>query len=129
MRSVLIDTQVLLWFAEGDDRLSSKALECIVDGNNRLLVSIVSIWEASIKISLGKLKLKESLQELVDKQISVNRMQLLPLSLDHTYAVEKLPFVHRDPFDRLLVVQAKLEKLSIVSSDEVFDSYKVARVW
>ncbi len=129
MSSILLDTQALLWFAEGDSKLSKKSLQSVVDGKNTLLLSVASIWEIAIKSSLGKIKLKESLPELIDKQISINRVQLLQISLEHVCAVEKLPFIHRDPFDRLLAAQAKIEKLHIVSSDAVFDAYKVNRIW
>jgi PIN domain nuclease of toxin-antitoxin system len=125
----LLDTQAFLWYAADPAQLSSKALDKIENGGNELWVSIASLWEISIKLSIGQLTLKERLEKLVDKQISINRIQLLAITHLHTFAVQKLPFHHRDPFDRLLVAQATLEKFPIISSDLAFDSYRVARIW
>lgn len=129
MSGLLLDSQVLLWFAGDESRLSKKALAALLDGKNELWLSIASIWELSIKLSIEKLRLKEDLETLIEKQISNNRLQILTISLAHTYAVQKMPFNHRDPFDRILVVQAQIENLKLVSSDEVFDAYGIKRIW
>jgi PIN domain nuclease of toxin-antitoxin system len=129
VNGLLLDSHAFLWFAGDDDHLSVSARETIIDGNQPLWISIASLWELSIKISLEKLKLKESLEELVKKQVDTNRLQILALSPQHTYALQRLPFHHRDPFDRLLIVQARIENLKLVSNDETFDKYKVERIW
>ena len=82
-----------------------------------------------IKLSLGKLQLKTALPELVEDEVKQNKIELLPLDLSHIYALSNLPNHHRDPFDRLLIAQAKSEELVIISIDEKFDGYDIERLW
>jgi PIN domain nuclease of toxin-antitoxin system len=125
----LIDTHVLIWWTGEPTRLSSLAHEFLVDSNNEPVLSLVSIWEMQIKLSLGKLTLKMPLPELVEDEIQHNRLNLLPIELSHIYALSDLAHHHRDPFDRLLVAQAFREKLPIISIDGKFDVYGVQRLW
>ncbi|GAB4461483.1 MAG: hypothetical protein OHK0041_25350 [Anaerolineales bacterium] len=83
----------------------------------------------AIKISLGKLRLKQPYETFISQQLALNGIGILNISLSHTAAIATLPFHHRDPFDRLLVVQAKSENMVLVSADPVFDAYGVERVW
>ncbi len=129
MTDVLLDTHTMLWFLWDDSRLSGPAKSLIEDANNRNLVSIASCWEIAIKVGLGKLDLGEPSRSFLPRAIARNNFELLPISLDHTTMVEGLATHHRDPFDRLLIVQAMAEGLSLVSADTVFDQYGVSRLW
>jgi PIN domain nuclease of toxin-antitoxin system len=93
------------------------------------LVSAGSLWEMAIKVSLGKLKLAEPFGQLIPRELTRNGFQILPLSIAHVEVVSSLPFLHRDPFDRLLVAQSQVEGFPIISSDQVLDGYGVRRLW
>jgi PIN domain nuclease of toxin-antitoxin system len=129
MTDVLLDTHTMLWFLWDDSRLSGSARSLIEDANNRKLVSIASCWEIAIKVGLGKLDLGEPSRSFLPREIARNNFELLPISLDHATMVEGLVAHHRDPFDRLLIAQAMVEGLSLVSADAVFDQYGVSRLW
>jgi PIN domain nuclease of toxin-antitoxin system len=124
---VLIDTHVFIWWTSDIKKLSVGAYNLLQDPSAEVIVSLISIWEIQIKASLGKLQLKSTLQEVIEDEINRNRIELLPLS--HIYALSTLPHHHRDPFDRLLVAQAFVENLSIISIDEKFDAYGISRIW
>jgi PIN domain nuclease of toxin-antitoxin system len=126
---VLIDTHVFIWWTSDAQKLSFPVLNLIGDPNTEVILSIVSIWEMQIKLSLGKLQLKTALPELVEDELKRNRIHLLSIDLSHIYALSNLPNHHRDPFDRLLIAQAQSEALIIISIDEKFDSYEVERFW
>jgi PIN domain nuclease of toxin-antitoxin system len=91
--------------------------------------SIASVWEMQIKLQLGKLNLNSSLPVLIDNQQRVNNLQLLPIELVHIWGLTNLPNYHRDPFDRLLIAQAIVEQIPLVSIDSVFDNYPIQRLW
>jgi PIN domain nuclease of toxin-antitoxin system len=129
MKSLLLDTHALLWFLWADARLSSEAKSLIEDAGNRKLVSIASCWEIAIKVGLKKLDLGESSRTFLPREIARNNFDLLPIALDHATAVEGLPMHHRDPFDRLLIAQATMDRLSLVSADGAFDQYGISRLW
>ena len=126
---VLIDTHVFIWWTSDVTRLSSRVNDLLLDPSTEVVLSIVSIWEMQIKLSLGKLQFKTNLQELIDDEISRNKIELLSLSLSHIYALSNLPQYHRDPFDRILISQSIDTNLQIVSIDEKFDAYGVNRFW
>ena len=126
---LLLDTHTLLWWVEDDPQLSPLARHQIVDECNDCLVSLASAWEMAIKAGLGKLKLAVSVQRYFQEQLAPNNFQLLPISLEHVTLVERLPLHHRDPFDRLLIAQAKCDGLALVSADPMFDEYGISRVW
>ena len=125
----LLDTHTFLWFIAGDNQLSPTARKLIENPTNLSFLSIGSFWEIAIKVSLGKLTLHQPFDELFSAQLVINGIDLLGLDFRHTVAVAKLPFHHKDPFDRMLIAQAQLEKLRIVSKDSVFDEYAITRVW
>lgn len=129
MTNLLLDTHTMLWFFWNDSRLSGGAKALIEDADNRKLVSIASCWEIAIKVGLGKLDLGEPSRSFLPREIARNNFELLPISLDHATMVEGLVAHHRDPFDRLLIAQAMVEGLSLVSADVVFDQYSVSRLW
>jgi PIN domain nuclease of toxin-antitoxin system len=126
---LLLDTHSFLWFIGGTSELSDLAKSLIQDSDNDVLLSIASLWEIAIKVSLEKLSLGKSFGELIPQQIAENSIRLLNISIAHTVAVTTLPFHHRDPFDRLLIAQAMVEKIPIVSRDRVFDAYEIERLW
>jgi PIN domain nuclease of toxin-antitoxin system len=110
-------------------KLSPCVSKLLTDANTEAILSIASIWEMQIKLSLGKLTFKTALPELVEDEVKRNQIELLPIDLFHIYALSNLPNHHRDPFDRLLIAQAMNEKLTIISIDEKFDGYEVERLW
>lgn len=126
---LLLDTHSFLWFIMGSERLSAKAKFLIEDINNQKFISIASVWEMAIKVSLGKLTLEKSFAEIIPSQIHSNGFGILDLKLEHAMKVSELPFFHRDPFDRLLIAQALTEQIAIVSLDTKFDSYQTERFW
>ncbi|HEX8671487.1 MAG TPA: type II toxin-antitoxin system VapC family toxin [Longimicrobium sp.] len=126
---LLLDTHTVLWFLEGNPRLSRTARDLIEDLSNERLFSAAGAWEIAIKVSLGKLELHVPYERLVPGQLLANGIALLPLLPEHLTGVLALPFHHRDPFDRMLVAQAFAEEAVLVSADPVLDAYGVRRVW
>lgn len=126
---VLIDTHVFIWWTSDYKNLSLSVYNLLCDLNTEVFLSIVSIWEMQIKLSLGKIQFKTPLPQLIENEVKRNKIQLLPIDLSHIYALSDLPNYHRDPFDRLLIAQAKSEKLVIISIDEKFDGYEIERLW
>lgn len=125
----LLDTHTFYWFIEDNPRLSATAKAFIVDGTNEVLLSVASLWEMAIKISLGKLTVSGSFAPYITQQMNASNIGLLDISLEHVAAVVALPFHHRDPFDRLLIAQALVEQIPLISVDSVFDAYAVRRLW
>ena len=125
----LLDTHTFFWFIEDNPRLSATAKAVIVDGTNDILLSVASLWEMAIKISLGKLNVSGSFEPYITQQLAASNIGLLDISLLHVAAVVTLPFHHRDPFDRLLIAQAQVEQIPLISVDPAFDSYAVHRLW
>ena len=126
---VLMDTHVFIWWTSDVKKLSSLVHNLLLDPSTEAVLSMVSIWGMQIKSSLGKLQFKTALSELVDDEINRNRIELLPLSLSHIYALSNLPNHHRDPFDCILIAQSIDEDLQILGIDEKFDAYGVKRLW
>ena len=123
MGRYLLDTHVVLWWAEGDAKLSPKHIELLRDETNEIYLSVVSAWEVSIKASQGKLHISQ--EPLPYFQQIANRCQftVLPVQLSHAAGVYRLPKVHNDPFDRLLISQARSENLTVLSDDALFTKY------
>ena len=126
---LLLDTHALLWFILNDRRLSPDARSLMMDSSNDLLISPASVWEIAIKISLGKYSLEEPFEEFMELQIAKNDLTLLPITVTHAAVVARLPFHHRDPFDRLVIAQAITEQVPVISRDVAFDAYSVTRTW
>ena len=129
MISLLLDTHATIWFWQDDPRLSRQAKSMIEDPGNRKRVSIATCWEIAIKVALKKLHLGEPSRPYLQRLIAQNHFDLLPITLEHATAVEGLPLHHRDPFDRLLIARAIIEKRPILSADVAFDAYPVQRIW
>lgn len=126
---LLLDTHTFIWWVNDSKRLSSKSYEMIIDPENDLLLSLISIWEIQIKSQLGKLSLAAPLAEIIERQLQINKLQLLSLELNHIYTLNQLAHHHQDPFDRLLIPQSIAEQLVLVSKDAIFDRYNVQRIW
>jgi PIN domain nuclease of toxin-antitoxin system len=127
--NILLDTHAFLWFVDDSPRLSQSARILIESENSQPFLSAASLWEIAIKISLGKLTLKQPYEIFIPQQLALNGIGVLNIAMEHTAAIATLPFHHRDPFDRLLAVQAKIEDMTLVSADPIFDSYGVKHVW
>ncbi len=126
---LLLDTQALLWFLEGSARLSSRARQTIEDLGNERLFSMACAWEIAIKVSLGKLHLHVPFSDLLPRQVQANAIELLPIRPARVAEVIGLPFHHRDPFDRMVAAQARVEGAVVVSSDPLLDAYGTVRIW
>jgi len=125
---VLMDTHAILWFFKDDKRLSKTAVDIIYNLDNRIYVSIASVWEFAIKLSTAKLSFDGGIDKFVDT-IYDNEFELLNLSLGHTKLIANLPFIHRDPFDRMIIAQAMLESMMIITIDENISKYDVGVIW
>ena len=124
----LLDTHVLIWFLAGDDTLSEKSKDIIENQENIKLVSIASVWEIAIKISLKKFKFDKGFKKFLDL-IEDNGFEIIPMSFDHALTVSTLEFIHRDPFDRLIISQALTDDLIIITKDEYIEKYDVKTIW
>lgn len=124
--NLLLDTHVFLWAIDDHPKLSDKARAAIIDGRNVVFVSAATAWEIAVKKSIGKLSAPSEnyLQEL-----QIHRFTPLNITSEHALAVEQLPSYHRDPFDRLLVAQAQLEKLTLITRDSRLDAYDIPILW
>lgn len=127
--SVLVDTHAFLWMTVEPERLGSVARARIEDPASRVLLSLASVWEIAIKESLGKLELPAPVGSFVEEQLALTRTAILPISFGHAVRVAELPWHHRDPFDRLLVAQALVDRIPLLSTDVSLDPYGVERLW
>jgi PIN domain nuclease of toxin-antitoxin system len=123
----LIDTQSFIWFFENNSRLSA-SVRLYMEKRNRLVVSVASFWEITIKTSLGKLIIPEKIEGFMDKALA-NGFKILPIEREHLIVLSNLELIHRDPFDRIIIAQAIAEGMPLVSSDDVFKLYPVNCVW
>ncbi|MGH9359371.1 MAG: type II toxin-antitoxin system VapC family toxin [Terriglobia bacterium] len=126
---LLLDTHAFIWWAGNDPSLTMPARTSIADTTNEIFLSAVSTWEMAIKIAIGKLVLAGPLDTFVSSQLSQYQFKPLPVTYDHTYRVGMLPQHHRDPFDRLLIAQAMVENLILLTCDPQFGSYGVQTLW
>lgn len=129
MTRVLLDTHALLWWCTADPRLSARARHLITDPATEVLISAATGWEIAIKAALGSLPLNETPEALVRRETSVNGMRELPIDMRHALHVFQLPPLHKDPFDRILVSQAIIERLPIVTDDRQIRKYGVPVEW
>ena len=126
---LLLDTHTLYWFIEGNRQLSPQARTVVGDPANEILFSPASYWEMAIKISMGKWRLNRPYEEFLNVGLLQYGFSVLPIQPAHTAGLIGMPFHHKDPFDRLLVAQALVEQLPIVSADEQLEAYGVTRIW
>ncbi|VFM98465.1 MAG: PIN domain nuclease, a component of toxin-antitoxin system (PIN domain) [Candidatus Kentron sp. G] len=122
---LLLDTSVFLQFIAGSDRLGGKARALMGDFDNALVLSVASLWEMAIKTSIGKLELLKEFDSLIPEKLEENEIEVLPIRLAHLSQMMKLPFHHRDPFDRLIIAQSIAEDLPLIARDGVFKKYPV----
>lgn len=122
---LLLDTHVFLWLNTAPERIPSAAYEACRDPQNQLYLSHVSPWEIQIKQQIGKLHLRAALAELIETQRRANGLSMLPIELPHIYALSQLPFHHSDPFDRLLIAQARSEAMVLITADRKISLYDV----
>jgi PIN domain nuclease of toxin-antitoxin system len=128
MTQVLLDTHALVWWLEAKENLSRKAKETIEDAETSVLVSAASGWELAIKTQIGKFK-SGALVRLLEREIQKEGFMELAISMQHALRAGSLPAVHKDPFDRMLIAQALVENVPVVSNDKIFDRFSVRRVW
>ena len=119
--NLLLDTHVLLWWLDDDPTLGEKARDMITDGSNLAFVSAAVIWEIRIKEAIGKLSIPKNFKGVLDQQ----PFEMLDITAEHAHMISALPLYHRDPFDRMLIAQAKVERLSLVTRDVHFKKYKI----
>ena len=128
MESYLLDTHAAIWFFNGSETLSKTADRIIRDFSNPIYLSIVSVWELAIKISVGKMAFNDKTTGFV-RLAEKNEITILPIKIAHITALETLPLLHRDPFDRLLIATAISEKMTFISADKNIAKYNVPLVW
>ena len=128
MSDLLVDTHTLLWWVSDDERLSSVARDAIL-GAARVAASDVSLWELTVKATIGKIRLDPSVSEWFERHTTRSRFRELPITRHHLADLASLPLEHRDPFDRLLIAQARVENLTLVSSDSEIAKYEVRMLW
>jgi PIN domain nuclease of toxin-antitoxin system len=126
---LLLDTHAFLWFIQGSQNLSETARNLIEDQGNQKLLSIASLWEISIKVSIGKLDVGMTIAELVSREVYGNGFEVLAIQANHLDELTKLVFHHKDPFDRLIIAQALAERMLVVTRDEAFGRYPVSLLW
>jgi len=125
----LLDTHTFLWWDSSQTRLSKHAVELCQSSENTLFLSLASIWELQIKVLSGKLAIRLPLSVLVQEQVETNGLHLLPILPEHVYTLHKLPDLHRDPFDRMLIAQAMHERMVLISHDSLIAQYPIAVYW
>ena len=127
---VLIDTHVFLWWvSEGGTRVSEQARELLSDGTNRVSMSIASVWEIAIKVGTGKMAVPEPLERYLPGRLRQQGVDLMSIELPHVFRAGELPPLHGDPFDRLLVAQAQIEGIPILTADPAIGRYDVETIW
>jgi len=126
--SYLLDTHTLIWFLNGDGNLSLKARKVIESAEGVNFVSVASLWEIAIKISINRLELNTSFEQ-IGEEINNNNFKMLPITFKDTLIISSLPFHHRDPFDRLLIAQSLNNNFILISKDKFFDNYQIKTIW
>jgi len=128
MKEYLLDTHTLIWFLEGNNLLPENVRNIIINTENKVLISIATLWEMSIKISIGKLSLSRSLEEIIRK-LSDENIAIIPIEPSDVLRVLTMPFHHKDPFDRIIVAQSMAGNITVLSNEQLFDQYGVLRLW
>ena len=128
MKAILLDTHAAIWFFNGSPNLSETAKQVILDPNNRINVSVASVWELAVKINIGKLKFTDGVAGFL-KLIDNNGFRLLNVLPKHLLELERLPLYHRDPFDRMLIAAAISEGMNFVTADKDIPLYPLPCVW
>jgi PIN domain nuclease of toxin-antitoxin system len=127
--NLLLDSHTFIWSYDKQHKISRKALQEMSNPANNLFLSVASIWEIQIKIMIRKFKLQDPLADVIAEQQKLNGLRILPVNLAHALYLENLPPHHKDPFDRLLISQAIVENMILVSADANFAKYQVNLLW
>lgn len=127
--NLLLDSHAFIWWRDAPDKLSPRAYAEISSSQNNVFLSVVTVWELQIKIALGKFTVKGDLESAVIDEQKNNGLQILPVQLAHALYLKNLPSHHKDPFDRLLISQAIVEDLTLISGDGFFPLYPVKLLW
>jgi PIN domain nuclease of toxin-antitoxin system len=126
---ILLDTHTFIWWDSLPEKLSKKALSLCQNQSNDLVISAATIWEIQIKKQLDKIKLDIPLKKMIEEQQKSNQLIILPINETHVLTLDDLPNLHKDPFDRIIIAQAKVEKITIISNDTIMKKYPVKVVW
>jgi PIN domain nuclease of toxin-antitoxin system len=126
---VLLDTHTFLWWITDDPKLSLRVRGIISDGENEIFISAATGWEIAIKSQIGRLKLPDEPQRFILEQLRINGMKSLPIEMRHALHISTLPIYHQDPFDRILIAQAQMEDLPVLSADPEIGKYEVTVIW
>jgi len=126
---LLLDSHTFIWSYDEQHKLSQKSRRELSNPANDLFLSVVSIWEIQIKIQNNKFKFQDAFADVIAEQQQINGLQILPVQLSHALYLENLPFHHKDPFDRLLISQAIVENMILVTADANFAKYQVSLLW
>ena len=126
---LLLDTHAFIWLDNASTRLTQRVRSAIEDADNSLLLSMVSVWEIQIKVQLGRLNIPNGVANLIQRQQESNGVELLPITIPHVLALGELSFHHGDPFDRLLISQARVEDIILVTKDDNISKYPVDLLW
>lgn len=127
--NILLDTQAFVWWGTEKAKLPLRIRDLCEAEESQLILSVASVWEMQIKIQLGKLRLDDPLETIIERERQVNGLFIFPILLPHVFELKHLPNDHKDPFDRLLVAQARVERFPIVSADSVLQRYPVEILW
>lgn len=125
---LLLDTHAFIWFLNGDSQLPEGVKNLISDGLNKCYLSIGSIWEIAIKVSLKKLELQGDFNDIAGFLID-NDIEILPITFNHIQRLIQLEVYHRDPFDRIIIAQTLTENLTVATKDEIFERYGATVIW
>jgi PIN domain nuclease of toxin-antitoxin system len=125
---LLLDTHSLIWFLNGDEKLSVKVKDAIENSGNVKFVSVASVWEIAIKISLDKFRFSKGFKHFLTL-IEENGFGMMPITMEHALILSTLEFIHRDPFDRLLISQCKADNLVLATKDENIKKYQIQTIW
>lgn len=126
---LLVDAHAFIWAVDDPSKLGTQAVTALQDPGNDLLLSAGTIWEIAIKVGLGKLSLSMPYRQWMNQAITDLGMTVLPITVEYADVQGNLPKHHGDPFDRLLVAQAQMENMALVSADPGFDPYGINRLW
>ena len=127
--NLLLDSHAFVWMHEEPHKLSVKVAYEILNPANRIVLSVASVWELQIKIKLGKFSFSDTLENVIIQEQQTNNLQILPVELSHALYLQNLPLHHKDPFDRLLISQAIVENMTLITADPEFSEYRVNLLW
>jgi len=126
---LLLDTHTFMWWHSEPEYISKSTLTLLQDPDNEVILSVVSLWEMQIKIQLGKLTLRDDLELILKIQQERNNISLISVVFPHILELKTLPLHHKDPFDRILIAQSRVENATLISRDSVFKNYECSLIW